>query len=260
VTGNEGVNQPRWSVGALAKVTGLTVRTLHHYDELGLLKPSERTHSGHRRYTEQDVQRLYRIRLLRQLGMSLEEINDVLVDPSHPGALREVLADHLDRLDDQVWQLNALRHRTRNLMEQLNGSWRPDSGELLALLGRISVFDEYLSEEQRISLDNHSEELGEDARKLLDAEWPLVTAQLAEHCRAGTPVDDPEVRRTTQRLFEVVQTFTGGDREIYESMVGFLRERGLGVPLGVLAEQEKFELGDELLDYVGRAWAALPAE
>lgn len=54
----------RWSVGELAGACGVTVRTLHHYDQIGLLRAGTRTASGHRRYTRHDVQRLYRIREL----------------------------------------------------------------------------------------------------------------------------------------------------------------------------------------------------
>lgn len=56
----------------------MTVRTLHHYDEIGLLRASERTAAGHRRYTAGDLGRLYRVRALRALGMSLVEIKDLL--------------------------------------------------------------------------------------------------------------------------------------------------------------------------------------
>ena len=48
-----------WSVGELARATGVTVRALHHYDEVGLLAPSARTAAGHRRYSDEDLRRLY---------------------------------------------------------------------------------------------------------------------------------------------------------------------------------------------------------
>ena len=65
-------------VGELAKRTGLTVRTLHHYDEIGLLRPSLRTEAGHRLYTTVDVARLQQVLSLRQLGFGLEEVRDCL--------------------------------------------------------------------------------------------------------------------------------------------------------------------------------------
>ena len=68
-------------MGELAKRTGVTVRTLHHYDEIGLLRPSRHTESGHRLYTAVDVARLQRILSLRQLGFALEEVRDCLDRP-----------------------------------------------------------------------------------------------------------------------------------------------------------------------------------
>ncbi|MEU1685299.1 MerR family transcriptional regulator [Micromonospora sp. NPDC005707] len=65
-----------WRIGELRRRTGLTVRTLHHWDHVGLLRPSARTSSGHRLYDERDVGRLYRIVALRELGLPLETIGE----------------------------------------------------------------------------------------------------------------------------------------------------------------------------------------
>lgn len=70
-----------WKVGALAKATGLTVRTLHYYDEIGLLQPSARLAGGHRLYDAADVARLYRIIRLRQLGFPPSQLGEVLAEP-----------------------------------------------------------------------------------------------------------------------------------------------------------------------------------
>ncbi|GAA2522214.1 hypothetical protein Ahu01nite_083750 [Winogradskya humida] len=73
-----GAEEPTWSVGELAAATGLTVRTLHHYDEIGLVRPSRRNAAGHRRYTAGDVRRLHRVVALRGFGFSLAEIAALL--------------------------------------------------------------------------------------------------------------------------------------------------------------------------------------
>ncbi|MEV4314149.1 MerR family transcriptional regulator [Actinocrispum sp. NPDC049592] len=238
------MSETRWSVGALAKAVGLTVRTLHHYDDLGLLKPSERTASGHRRYTEPDLHRLYQIRLLRQLGMSLEEIGGVLKDPE---ALRGVLRGRLQQIDDEVWRLTTMSRQISGLMEQLDGSRPPPSDELLTLLGRTSLFDQYLTKEQQISL-------GEQATKIdyewLDTEWPAVLKQFVVHCQANTPVDDPQVRATVGRLGQIMRTFTGGDVGIMTQVGQFFQDHGLGVLRDI---DPGAEVGTELWDYVSRA-------
>src|ERR1700756_5012525 len=89
-----------WKVGELAKRTGVTVRLLHHYDEIGLLKPSWHTGSGHRLYTAGDVARLHRILSWRQLGFALEEIRDCLGRPGFSPA--EVIGLHVARLRERI--------------------------------------------------------------------------------------------------------------------------------------------------------------
>ena len=68
-------------IGEVARLTGVTVRTLHHYDELGLLVPSGRTAAGYRRYAYADLVRLQQVLGYRSLGLSLEEIAAILDDP-----------------------------------------------------------------------------------------------------------------------------------------------------------------------------------
>ncbi|MFI5977875.1 MerR family transcriptional regulator [Streptomyces sp. NPDC051452] len=70
-----------YSVGQVAGFAGVTVRTLHHYDEIGLLVPGERTHAGHRRYTDADLDRLQQVLFYRELGFPLDEVAALLDDP-----------------------------------------------------------------------------------------------------------------------------------------------------------------------------------
>ncbi|WP_405807000.1 MerR family transcriptional regulator [Streptomyces sp. NBC_00210] len=70
-----------YSVGQVASFAGVTVRTLHHYDEIGLLCPSGRSHAGHRRYDDADLDRLQQILFYRELGFPLDEVAALLDDP-----------------------------------------------------------------------------------------------------------------------------------------------------------------------------------
>ncbi|WP_084142494.1 MerR family transcriptional regulator [Cellulomonas cellasea] len=105
-----------WRVGDLAHASGLTVRTLHHYDDVGLLRP-ERTSAGHRVYRRAHVERLYRISVLRRFGVSLDDIAAALDDPgwSLDGALRGQLA----ALEDQVLRTERLLHRLTDVTSGL---------------------------------------------------------------------------------------------------------------------------------------------
>ena len=105
-----------WKVGELARRTGLTVRTLHHYDAVGLLSPSGRTGSahgsGHRQYTAADVARLQQVLSLKQLGFGLEQIREYLARADYDP--RQVVRLHLARVRGQAAELNGS-----------NTGWRP---------------------------------------------------------------------------------------------------------------------------------------
>jgi DNA-binding transcriptional MerR regulator len=102
----------RWKVGELARATGLTVRALHHFDEIGLLRPAERDGSGHRRYTPSDVRRLYRVLALRHLGMPLGEIARSL--DGEAGDLAVAVRGQLDEVDRRLAAQRRLRNRPRS--------------------------------------------------------------------------------------------------------------------------------------------------
>src|SRR5689334_2659968 len=94
------MRSPPWKVGELAQRTGLSVRTLHWYDEIGLLTPSCHTETGHRLYTAADVARLQQIKSLRQLGLSLEEVRDCLERGDFSPL--DLIERHLARLREQM--------------------------------------------------------------------------------------------------------------------------------------------------------------
>ena len=71
-----------WTVGEVAELAHVSVRTLHHYDRIGLLEPSGRTPAGYRLYSSQDLQRLHQVLLYRELGLALDAIRRMLDEPS----------------------------------------------------------------------------------------------------------------------------------------------------------------------------------
>src|SRR5690606_37281773 len=92
-----------YSVGQVAGFAGVTVRTLHHYDDIGLLVPSERSPAGHRRYSDADLDRLQQILFYRELGFPLEEVAALLDDPdadprAHLRRQHELLTARIEKL------------------------------------------------------------------------------------------------------------------------------------------------------------------
>jgi MerR family transcriptional regulator, thiopeptide resistance regulator len=130
---------PTWKVGALAQLTGLTVRALHHYDHLGLLTPSRRSAAGHRLYTGADVARLYRISLLRRLGFPLDQIARVLDDPQWQ--LREAVQHHLNDTSRRVDLALSLQARLSGMAAELARSDGPSPDELFATLEDMTMLD-----------------------------------------------------------------------------------------------------------------------
>ena len=128
-----------WKVGELAAATGLTVRTLHYYDEIGLLTPSQRSGGGHRLYSAQDVQRLYRIGLLRRLGLTLTDITAALDDPSWD--LATAMNRHIDELDHRLAVSHRLRQRLAAMAQTLADSGEPPTAELLDALEEMTMLD-----------------------------------------------------------------------------------------------------------------------
>ena len=95
------------NVGEVAALAGVTVRTLHHYDRIGLLSPSGRTSSGYRQYAPADLDRLHQVLLYRELGFPLEEVATLLDDPSadpaaHLRRQHRLLRDRLERTSAMV--------------------------------------------------------------------------------------------------------------------------------------------------------------
>ena len=123
-------------VGELARTAGLTVRTLHHYQQIGILTATTRSAAGHRLYGPEAVARLYQLMRLRSLGMPLEQIRRTLDDPDFDltGALRS----HLIAVDEQLDALIAVRDSVSAVLTaQLNSSGDP-LAELLEVLTTMS--------------------------------------------------------------------------------------------------------------------------
>jgi DNA-binding transcriptional MerR regulator len=100
------------TVGDLARLAGVTVRALHHYDELGLVRASQRSAAGYRLYGDDDVLRLQQVMLFRELGLPLADIAQILDDPSYDRAdvlrrHREVLVGKRARLDSMIAAIDA---------------------------------------------------------------------------------------------------------------------------------------------------------
>lgn len=194
-----------YTVGRVARFAGITVRTLHHYDEIGLLSPSDRTGAGYRRYDDSDLERLQQIMYYRELGFPLEEIAEILNDPaadpaSHLRRQHELLSGRVAKLQKM---LNAIEFAMEASKVGINltpeerfevfGDFNPEEYEQEAR-ERWGDTDAYKESARRVSrytkadwqaIKEQSEDWGRRLAALMDSgaapDSPLAKALAEEH-------------------------------------------------------------------------------
>lgn len=142
-------------VGELASRTGTTVRTLHHYDEIGLLRPGGRTPAGHRLYGESEIRRLQQIASLRQLGLSLDEIQECLARPGY--TLDRVLELQIERIESEISRHKRLKQLVQTLRSRLRSTGGVSLEELTGTIEGTMNFEKYYTPEQMDQLAAYGE-------------------------------------------------------------------------------------------------------
>ncbi len=135
-------------VGELARASGLSIRTVRYYDQIGLLTPSRRSPAGHRLYNDSDVRRLYRVCLLRRAGLPLAEIGQALDEPGWD--LHQAMLAHLELLDHQQAVGSALRRRLAAMLSATGIEGVPTTAQLLETMEDMTMLDDTL--QRRISI------------------------------------------------------------------------------------------------------------
>ncbi len=190
-----------WRIGELARETGLTVRTLHHYDQLGLLSPLSRTDGGHRCYTSGDVRRLHRIVALRSLGISLEEIGTLLDgEPDPTGLLRR----QLEVVEECIRKASDLRARLLDVLNNLGRNAEPSARQLLQLIEETVAMNEPMTPEQFAEL---KEELERQVRELGDEDFAALSQKRED---AWNALSCQEQQRLTEQLRKMVPHAASG--------------------------------------------------
>ncbi len=206
-----------WSVGELAAACGVTVRTLHHYDRLGLAPASARTTAGHRRYSESDVARLYEVLALRRLGLGLEAIRDWLESDAD---LAAAIRAHLVSVDTQIERQQQLRARLSRLLATVERTGRPIAAELLPVMEAMDMYEEHLTPEQSARLDEQRGELGFPGHDQWRADAEQAISELRSAYESGVEPTDPSVWEIAQRIVLLRRQFTGADADIGQALRG----------------------------------------
>ncbi len=234
-------------IGMLAKATGLTVRTLHHYDAIGLLVPDERSYSGRRLYSAHNVRRLYRIVALSKLGLSLGEIAAVLDQQSD---LTAAIRRHLVRVEETVALQRRLKRTLTRMLELLEQEREPTVDQFIQAIEETRMSERYYTLEQREQFAQRGRELGAERIRQAEREWAELIDGVKAARDARTEPTDPRMLELALQWRRLIEEFTGGDEGIRQSLTTMYREEGP-------ESASRGMVDPELMHYVGQALAAL---
>jgi DNA-binding transcriptional MerR regulator len=211
------------TVGVLATRTGLTIRTLHHYDEIGLLSPSARTRSGYRLYSDADVRRLERIELLER---------------------------HSRAVDGKIDELRKVQSRLAESIAQLRNHDCRSTDDALALIEAVAAFERYFTDEQRQTLRTRADTVGVDRIRQAEAQWARLIADVRREMDAGTPPADVRVVTLAREWQSLLDEFTNGRFDIARSAGRMMRSEPA-------AQRRMSDMGltSQVMDYVAQAMA-----
>lgn len=217
-----------WSIADVARMSGVTSRTLRHYDDIGLLPPAWIGGNGHRHYQEADLLRLQQILLMRELGLGLREIQSVL--DSQVDRLA-VLREHHRRLLSERDRLDTLARTVgRTITELAEGK---DDNDMMKINRPENLFEGFEPSPADAAREAEVRErwpaAWEQSRQVVEAMTPEdeerwqreVTAQLirlAEHMVAGTPVADPAVQAEVDVHYQGVCRFWTPNAAAYKGL------------------------------------------
>ena len=230
-------------IGELASATGLTVRTLHHYEEIGLLAASARSDAGYRLYGDEDVRRLYQIVALRQLGLKLDQIKAVLdgeADPMH------VVKQHLEAVERALELQGELRERLIAVLASLDRSEEPTADDFLEALEVMNRMEHYYTPEQLAQLEQRRNDLGAEGMVKGQQAWADLIADATAAKGRGVDPASKEAQSLATRWVDLISQFTGGDPGIRASLQKMYETEGPD-------QASRGMVDPELMEFMNRA-------
>lgn len=240
-------------VGRLAELTGLTVRALHHYDELGLVRPSHRTAAGYRLYDDADVERLYRVIALRQLGLPLERIAEVLDDAT---SFESTLRAHDRLLGEQIAALQSIRARIGVSLSSVR-TQTASSSDLLDVIREVTTMDEtmakYFDADQMTELARRRETVGDERIAQVENRWPSLIAEVDAALAEGVDPASPRAVALAVEWMGLLEEFHGNDPALKESLYKVAHDNA---DLQADSSAQPMFAGPtkEQMEFVGQAW------
>jgi DNA-binding transcriptional MerR regulator len=207
-------------VKEFADLAGVTVRTLHYYDEAGLLKPALYTDANHRLYQREDLLRLQQILTLKWMGFSLDEIRTLLDNPTYTlGRSIQIQKEAIDQRIQELQQVSLALDMTSKAVAKANA---PDWEMIIAIIQGVMEsrkwqwVQAYYTPEQRAQLEERGKHF--TAADMLEAQRQWADLGAAFEANRSLPPDHPDVQKLAAEMDRLVTSFSGGDPGIEQSL------------------------------------------
>lgn len=221
---------PVYRVSEFAERAGVTVRTLHHYDRLGLLQPSGRTAGGYRLYGDRDFSRLQQIVTLKFIGLPLRQIKDLL----DRGNLDLAATLRLQRrlLLEKRLQVEAAIRAIEEAEQSLKSSHKPDLAALkkiIEVMERQNAMEwtkKYYNEEAQTKIAERARTWTPELQARVEQDWKTLISKVEAAIAGKIDPASTQARSLAQRWSELVRGFTGGDAGIQQGLNKLYADQG----------------------------------
>jgi DNA-binding transcriptional MerR regulator len=202
----------KYTIGEFSNKTGISIRTLRYYDEIGLLQPDKDAASGHRIYKYQDILTLQKIMSLKFLGYNLEKITHLLHEPSFTIDLNETLSYHLQALEKEKEQIEQSISAIKRVIRLLAEEGKVESSVLFSLIHSMHTEEkqkEWMQHHQLSDVMDSISQKTEEEKIALDQTFIQLTKEVKQ--LYGKPVEDTKVQEMIKRYLEASFSFLGED-------------------------------------------------
>src|SRR5215471_18839285 len=205
-----------------ARLSGVTVRTLHHYDRLGLLKPSRYTRTGFRLYSEDDFARLEQIVALKFIGFSLNEIKNILKRGPRDLATtlqqqRQAIEEKRNRLELAIKAIEGAEHVVATSRAP---GWEMFAKiiEVINMQSNMDWTKKYYSEEAQHEIQKRAATIPREVIEQAQHDWATLISEVQAAVSAGEDPGSEKSQALAVRWAELIKGFTGGNAEIQKGL------------------------------------------
>lgn len=243
-----------YKISDFAQIAGVTVRTLHHYDRLGLLKPSGRTGAGYRLYSDRDMARLQQIVTLKFIGLPLKQIK-ALLDGTDLD-FKQTLRMQRRLLETKRWQVGMAIQAIDQAEQSLGSSGSPNPAALKKIIeimerqNNMEWAKKYYSEEAQAKIADKAAAFTPEMQAAVTEKWNQLIRDVEAAMRNHEDPAGANARSLAERWSSMVRGFTGGDPEVQKGLNKLYADQGNWPS----TFQKPFS--DEVADYMKKAMKA----